>query len=168
MSEIIITGRINGKVCQDTGVRATVDDYLYPVISKIKWSFHKHGYAHGSIYTADGKRKRETMHRFIFNLAYGKIQDSREIDHINRIKLDNRLSNLRAVTRSINEINKPARNKSGIKGVYHVFRNGGKNSYWKFEATRDGKIIKKKYFPFTEDGKNMAIKLSENTYKIEV
>lgn len=41
-----------------------------------------------------------------------------EIDHINRDKQDNRLSNLRDVTRSENQTNIPARTPSKKKGIY--------------------------------------------------
>ena len=43
-----------------------------------------------------------------------------EVDHINRNKKDNRLENLRLVTRSQNAINILRRNKSGIHGVFRV------------------------------------------------
>jgi hypothetical protein len=50
-----------------------------------------------------------------------------DIDHINRVKDDNRLSNLRDVSRSQNKQNQgpTVRSKTGIKGVY-AHRDGGK------------------------------------------
>jgi HNH endonuclease len=42
-----------------------------------------------------------------------------EIDHINRQKDDDRIANLRDVSRSENQINTPARTSSGEKGVYY-------------------------------------------------
>jgi len=57
-------------------------------------------------------------HRLVFMWHYGKFPDG-HIDHINRIKTDNRIENLRAVTHSINMLNKNLRpeNKSGYAGV---------------------------------------------------
>ncbi len=55
------------------------------------------------------------MHRVI-----NKTPKGMDTDHINRDKLDNRKSNLRSVTRTINQYNRYIRkdNKSGYQGVY--------------------------------------------------
>ena len=55
------------------------------------------------------------MHRLIMNAQKGQISD-----HVNRIKLDNRRSNLRLCTRSENNCNKPPLKgkTSKYKGVY--------------------------------------------------
>lgn len=57
------------------------------------------------------------LHRFLVGL---ENNDSREPDHINNNGLDNRLDNLRIVTRSINSFNKELRadNTTGTTGVY--------------------------------------------------
>jgi hypothetical protein len=56
--------------------------------------------------------------RVIWKLVYG--YDPIEVDHINRIKTDNRLCNLREVDRSANCLNRGLlrNNKSGVSGVY--------------------------------------------------
>jgi hypothetical protein len=63
-------------------------------------------------------RKNYLEHRLVWLWEYGEWP-SNELDHVNRIKTDNRLSNLRDVTRSENMQNTPARsnNLSGFKGV---------------------------------------------------
>lgn len=57
-------------------------------------------------------------HRIIWLYAFGSWPQ--EIDHINRVKDDNRLSNLREVTQSENMLNRDLRtdNHSGVTGVY--------------------------------------------------
>lgn len=48
-----------------------------------------------------------------------------QIDHINCIKTDNRIENLREATNSENHMNKPiqSNNKSGFKGVHYAVNN---------------------------------------------
>lgn len=63
-----------------------------------------------------GSRRRSlTLHQFLLGPAPAGLQ----WDHINRIKTDNRRSNLRAVTASENTRNVGLRsdNKSGVRGV---------------------------------------------------
>ena len=56
-------------------------------------------------------------HQIIFLMFYGYLP--KQIDHINRDRLDNRIENLRAATNSQNQHNKsiPKNNTSGIQGV---------------------------------------------------
>ena len=58
------------------------------------------------------------VHRIAWMLFYGEIPVG-EIDHINGVKTDNRISNLRLATRSINTFNISQRkdNSSGYVGV---------------------------------------------------
>lgn len=62
--------------------------------------------------------KKWKSHRLAWLYVYGKFPEQ-EIDHINGIKSDNRLCNLRQATRSQNCTNRgmPSHNKSGFKGV---------------------------------------------------
>ena len=64
------------------------------------------------------------LHRLVWTLHFGAIPDGYVIDHINGDPLDNRIENLRAVTRSLNQRNarRPKHNKSGIVGVYSTPR----------------------------------------------
>lgn len=56
--------------------------------------------------SVDGKRKDISSHRFIFECWNGLIEEGLEIDHIDTIKTNNSLSNLRLGTTSEN-INNP-------------------------------------------------------------
>lgn len=66
------------------------------------------------------ERCRVFAHQFIYYLKYNKVVDI--IDHINRVKDDNRIENLREATPLLN-----ARNTIGL-GYYHDKRNK-KNPY---------------------------------------
>lgn len=67
------------------------------------------------------KGKLYYAHRIAMLLAYGFYGGELEVDHINHVRDDNRLSNLRFVTRSDNCRNKSrsSNNTSGVMGVYY-------------------------------------------------
>ncbi len=58
-------------------------------------------------------------HRLAWLYVYGEWPKTRDIDHINLDKLDNRIANLREATRAQNNVNAPAQrnSKSGVSGV---------------------------------------------------
>ncbi len=97
----------------------------------------------GNIDCLDGYRKigidgcLYRAHRLVWLLAYGSWPEA-EIDHINQSKADNRLENLRVVSRSENERNKPLRrdNASGTPGVY---RRGSK---WRAQIGVGGRLLR--------------------------
>lgn len=65
------------------------------------------------------RRKAYHAHRIIWEMHYGKIPEGMEIDHINHDRTDNRIENLRLVTKQVNMKNKSSysNNKSGVTGV---------------------------------------------------
>ena len=64
--------------------------------------------------------KRIMAHRLIWMFHNGDIPVGLDIDHINGLRNDNRIENLRVATRCQNQCNRPKfkNNKSGYKGVY--------------------------------------------------
>ena len=66
--------------------------------------------------------KNYRAHRLAWLYIFGQYPTS-ELDHINRIKHDNRICNLRAATISENRINTKlhAHNTSGYRGVQYVY-----------------------------------------------
>lgn len=59
----------------------------------------------------DGKPKMLSVHRLVYEVFNGQIPEGMQIDHINGIKDDNRLVNLRCVTPKENINNPVTRNK---------------------------------------------------------
>jgi len=57
------------------------------------------------------------IHRIVWKMVYG-VDPNGEIDHINRDKTDNRISNLRDVTSEENQKNRKFSSESGVSGVY--------------------------------------------------
>ncbi|MGL4002106.1 HNH endonuclease [Pantoea eucalypti] len=68
-------------------------------------SVGNHGYRAVS-FTADGKERKLLAHRVLYTLARGCIPEGMVIDHINGKRSDNRLSNLRVVTKRMNDQNR--------------------------------------------------------------
>jgi hypothetical protein len=71
------------------------------------------------VFGVDGKTTR--VHRFAAERLLSSIGENMVVDHINRNPLDNRITNLRIVNRTFNNINsgKRSTNSSGYKGVIY-------------------------------------------------
>ena len=120
---IILTDRLHRSI----GETLIDKDKLAEVI-KYRWHL-SNGYAHNN--------KLGRLHRFLFPPPIGL-----EIDHINRNRADNRISNIRFVTRTQNTYNSSTRktNSSGYKGV---MKQG--NSYT-IQIQMDGKKVRESGF----------------------
>lgn len=105
------------------------------------------------------------MHRWIWEQIYGPIPTDWEIDHINGIKTDNRLDNLRCVPQAVQSRNIKTRvdNTSGTQGVtrWETTRRGNqKVSMWRAVAINKlGKQIIKT-FSINKYGEQEAFKLA--------
>ena len=90
-----------------------IDSFNLLIVKKYKWSLAVTGYA-GANTCKNGNRSRVLLHQVIFN-----VEDGFLVDHIDRDKLNNRISNLRQVNRGQNRINTGIRsnNTSGVIGV---------------------------------------------------
>jgi hypothetical protein len=64
-------------------------------------------------------KKNTTCHRVVWEMHNGAIPKGMCIDHINRVRDDNRIENLRLVTQSQNALNSKLKstNTTGIKGL---------------------------------------------------
>jgi glycosyltransferase involved in cell wall biosynthesis len=92
--------------------------------------------------TGKNRRKFIKMHRLVFELEYGKnLLNTESIDHIDMVKINNTISNLRLspLGTSINQINVGLRsdNKTGYKGV--IFRK--KTNKYEAKISYKGKRI---------------------------
>lgn len=101
----------------------------------------------GYAYISTGRRstrKRTLLHRFIMDAPQGVL-----VDHINRNRLDNRLSNLRLVDAQRNSQNTGfyKNNKSGYMGV----RWNKQRERWHSLLTIDKKVLHLGFFDNLED-----------------
>ena len=93
-------------------------------------------------------RKSFLTHRLIWLWVYGYFPEN-QIDHINRIRSDNRLSNLREVSQTCNNRNcgMNHRNKSGVKGISWSIRYG---KWWSCITTTNKTKHLGRFEDFTE------------------
>lgn len=105
-------------------------------------AINAHGYQHGGVF-----KKTLLAHRVAWAVAFGEWPNG-EIDHINGFKTDNRLINLRDVSRSENLRNASLsrRNKSGAIGVY--LQPDGK---WGAEASFNRRRVFRQVFETKEE-----------------
>ena len=116
----------------------------------LKPSIGTHGYYVINLHK-NKKKKLHLVHRLVALSFIEQQIDKKEVDHINRIKTDNNINNLRWVTHSQNNTNRNmnSNNTSGVIGVCkHTTR--GING-WAAEIKKDGKRYRK-YFPYNDIG----------------
>lgn len=96
------------------------------------------------------ERRHYAAHRLAWFYSYGHWP--KELDHVNRNALDNRLCNLREATRSQNLYNIPAYSSSstGIKGIHRVRRATGRY-WWRVRITNNTRRIHLGYFKTKEE-----------------
>jgi len=91
--------------------------------------------------------KHHKEHRLIYIYHYGDIPDGLEIDHINMIRDDNRIENLRLVTPQENHFN------SSVKGYsWHE-----REQKWRARIIINGQHIYLGYFDLEEDSRQVYL-----------
>lgn len=115
------------------------DGVLYSKIDRYRTTTKKGdvvGYSCKKGYLRTGLNyKTYKIHRLIFIMFYG--YSPKEIDHINGIKTDNRIENLREVSHCENQWNKSIskKNTTGIKNVTY------ENNKWRVRISVNRKMI---------------------------
>lgn len=95
---------------------ALVDDEDHEALTQHRWHLSRSGYAVRTLPRDGGTPGASYMHREILGLDQG---DRRQGDHLNRVRLDNRRTNLRVVTHAANRQNVRGRpGTSQHRGVY--------------------------------------------------
>lgn len=97
-----------------------VDALDFEWASQWEWGLSSGGYAKRSKYIANAHPKTVYLHRELINAPKDK-----QVDHINRDRLDNRRGNLRLCTNTQNQMNCWRNPKSGFKGVYKLHKKDG-------------------------------------------
>ena len=103
------------------------------------------------------KGKDYQLHRLIYLYHNKSIPDGCVIDHINRDKGDNRIENLRAITRQENSWN------NGAKGYFW----SKDHKKWRAKIGLDGKRIHLGLFEKEEDAREAYLKAKEKYHLIK-
>ena len=100
-------------------------------------------------------RKSYKVHRMVFLYHHGYLTDGLQMDHIDGNKTNNRIENLREVTKSQNKMNSKlaANNTSGVKGVYWHKR----KQKWTSKIILNRKHIHLGYYDTIEEAVSVAI-----------
>lgn len=121
--------RVNNRVPKtlEAGTQRNPDGYSYVKV-------------HGRLYS---------VHRIVMPMCYGFYGEGLEVDHINHVRNDNRMVNLRFVTHGENMRNKSvsSKNTSGVTGVY--FSKAHKK--YRAQIVVDGEFIHLGYYDTLEE-----------------
>jgi hypothetical protein len=115
----------------------------------------KEGYAVIAL-SKSGKQKTHPVHRLLYEAFIGKIPEDLVIDHIDRNRLNNSLSNLRLVTQDVN-----AKNRDG-KGIKLDKRSGK----WEARIRVNKKYIHLGTFDNKSDARSAYIIAKEKYHNI--
>jgi hypothetical protein len=128
-------------------------------MKRLKVSIDKQGYYKVGLHK-DGKQYDKRVHRLIIEMFIPNPDNLPQVDHINHNKTDNRIENLRWVTKKDNSRNHSMskRNTSGEQGV--CFGKRGNYSYWIAHWIDNQGKKKSKYFPIKKYGDTQAKKLA--------
>ena len=129
----------------------------------LKQGIDRNGYNNLDLYV-NGKRKKVVIHRLVALTFIPNPENKPCVDHINNIKTDNNVNNLRWATNSENQYNKKLSkiNTSGAKGVcYHK-----RDKKWLASIKLDGIKIHIGYFDTIEEAKQARIKKANEAFGV--
>jgi len=157
MSEPNLLFEIDGFPDYFVGVDLNIYSGKRDKIKKLKTHINVYGYYLVS-FSKDGKVYTKLVHRLIADMFIPNSDIFTEVDHINHNRLDNRLENLRWVTRSDNGRNQgmSKRNTSGEQGICFHKRDNSWRAQWN---DNQGKI-KEKSFSIKKYGDTQAKQLA--------
>ena len=84
------------------------------------------------------KRKSKTIHRLVATAFIDNNNNYPQVDHVNQVKTDNRVDNLRWATQSHNSMNRKSIFKNNTSSHKGVSLNKGK---WRVRITANNKTI---------------------------
>lgn len=130
------TGVITWKAREVTGRLSKTWNTMHA--GKTCGSISKDGYTTTCV-TYNSKLLSVFVHKLLWFIAYNKLPAC-QIDHINQVRTDNRISNLREVTSAENNQNRrmASHNASGVVGVYW----NKEDRRWVAKVTFNGEVFR--------------------------
>ena len=125
------------------------------------------GYKRFCLRNDNGDRKKILVHRLIALAFLKNPHNKKEVDHIDRNKLNNCASNLRWSTHTENQINKPLpKRKNENVGYRHIRkRKHGGHEYYELAIRRKGKHIFSKNYRTQRYTLQQVVKIRNELYK---
>ena len=125
------------------------------------------GYKRFCLRNDKGDRKKILGHRLIALAFLKNPHNKKEVDHIDRNKLNNCVSNLRWSTHTENQINKPLpKRKNESVGYRHIRkRKNGGHEYYELAIRRKGKHIFSKNYRTDKHTLQQIVKIRNLLYK---
>lgn len=80
--------------------------FIETILTMGSWYVNTHSSAGYIVRKCNSTKKKQLLHRVVFEIANGSIPDNMQIDHIDCCRTNNFLCNLRLVTRQQNQWNR--------------------------------------------------------------
>lgn len=144
---------LNGTNCRNINFRSSPGD---PVGTKV---YYKSGKPKS--YQVCMSRHTYLVHRIIWCLVYGSIENELAIDHVDGNGFNNNIKNLRLVNVELNARNASLRSdsKTETNGVYRSSNAGG--NYYYVATWYEESVQKSKYFSIDKLGETQAFNLAK-------
>lgn len=160
------TGKLNGfsryTICRHGNV---VNDETKKIL---KGSLDKDGYRRYYLRSDEGTIKNMSGHRLVALAFIPNPEQKQMVDHGDRNKLNNHISNLRWATNSENQINtglcKRKYEGDGFRHIRKYTLNG--SQYYRLSIQRNGKLIVNKNYRTDKYTLDQVVKLRNQFYKI--
>ena len=160
------TGKLNGfsryTICRHGNV---INDDRKTVL---KGNVNSHGYRMYCLQTDEGTKKLMSGHRLVALAFIPNPEQKEMVDHIDRNKTNNHISNLRWATNGENKINtglcKRKYKGDGFRHIRKVTKHG--TEYYQLQIQRNGKLIVNKNYRTDTHTIDQVVKLRNDFYKI--
>ena len=174
-----LTSLTNATLCQPTLTTGKVDGFSRYTICRngnvvndktktlLRGSAQSSGYRQYYLRNDDGELHKMYGHRLVAIAFIPNPEQRTEVDHVDRVRTNNHISNLRWSTRSENLINKgmPTRKNKG-DGFRHIRKaRVRKYEYYRIEIRRNNKNIVDKHYRTEKYTLQQVVKIRNEFYK---